>query len=75
MDNEPDAEHQELSGYAQARLDALKDVVGELGGAVDDADGFAAAVAALRQIGKASSCRRSSTPCRYPITRPSARRR
>lgn len=52
MDNGPDTEHQEPDSYAQARWDALKDVVGELVGAVDDADGFAAALAAVRQIGQ-----------------------
>jgi hypothetical protein len=52
MDNEPDTQHQELRGPAQARWDALKDVVGELVGGVDDADGFAAALAAMRQIGQ-----------------------
>ncbi|HTU84668.1 MAG TPA: hypothetical protein VMF57_03780 [Solirubrobacteraceae bacterium] len=52
MDDERDTQHQELSGYAQARWDALKDVVGELVGAVDDADAFTAALAAMRQIGQ-----------------------
>jgi hypothetical protein len=41
-----------LGSDAQTRWDALKDAVGELAGAADDADGFAAAFAALRQIGQ-----------------------
>jgi len=52
VSNEPRTEPDTLGPGAQARWDALKDAVGELAGAADDADGFAAAFAALRQIGQ-----------------------
>lgn len=52
ISDNPDGEPTELSDAAQARWDALKDAIGELAGASGDADGFTAALAAVRQIGQ-----------------------
>jgi hypothetical protein len=52
MTDKADGEPTELDEAAQTRWDALKHAVVELAGAAGDADGFAAAFAAMRQVGR-----------------------
>lgn len=52
MSEARDSQPKQLSSESQARWDALKDAVWELVGAAGDPDGFPAAFAALRQIGR-----------------------